>query len=86
MSASGPEGVCLPGVRPAPPDILDLELEKVLLDVSILPVMVTPIVNPVVGIPGAPSSYPAPPLPVLPATKTLYRRFLHSGRWPTVRS
>ena len=31
----------------------------------ILPVMATPLVDPVVGLPEAPSSYPAPPLPVL---------------------
>ena len=65
MSTSGPEGVCLPGVRPALPDVLDLELQKALLDVSVLPVMVTPIVDTVVGWPVAPCSYPAPPLPVL---------------------
>ena len=47
MVDSDPERVCLPGVRPAPLDILDLELEKALLDVSILPVMVTSIVDPV---------------------------------------
>ena len=47
------------------PDVLDLELQKALLDVSILPVLVTPIVDPVVGLPDAPCSYPAPPLPVL---------------------
>ena len=33
---------------------------------SLLPVMVTPIVDPVVGLPGAPLLYPEPPLPVLP--------------------
>ena len=65
MSDSSPEGVCLPGVRPAPPDVIDFELEKALLNVSILPVMVTPIVDPLVGLPGALSSYPEPPLPVL---------------------
>ena len=43
-----------------------MELEKALLDVSILPVMATPLVDPVVGLPEAPSSYPAPPLPELP--------------------
>ena len=58
-----PEGVRLPGVRPVPPDVIDLE--KALLSVSMLPVMVTPIVDPVVGFPGAPSSYPEPPLPVM---------------------
>ena len=52
MSASGPEGVCLPGVRLALPDAFDLELEKALLDASILPVMVTPLVDPVVGFAG----------------------------------
>ena len=52
MSDSSPEGVCLPGVRPTPPDVIDLELEKALLNVSILPVMVTPIVDPVVGFAG----------------------------------
>ena len=36
VSASGPEGVWLPGVRPALPDVLDLELQKALLAVSIL--------------------------------------------------
>ena len=69
MSASIPEGVCLPGVRPAPPDVIDLELEKALLNVPILPVMVKAIVDPVVGLPGAPSLYPEPPLPVLPIAK-----------------
>ena len=33
---------------------------------SILPIIVTPIGDPVVGLPEAPSSYPEPPLPVLP--------------------
>ena len=65
MSTSGQEGVGLPGVRPVLPDILDLELQKALLDVSILKVMVTPIVDPVVCLPDTPCSYPAPPLPVL---------------------
>ena len=61
MSASGPEGVSLPGVRPALPDALDLELQKALLDVPILPVMVTRLVDPVVGLPEAPSLYLVPP-------------------------
>ena len=85
MSTSGPEGVCLPGVRHALPDVLDLELQKMLLDVSVLPLMVTPIVDPVVGLPDAPCSYPVPPL-CCRATRTLCRGCLHSGRWPTVRS
>ena len=60
-----PEEVGLPGARPAPPDFIDFELEKALLQVSILPMMVTPIVDPVVESPGTPSLYPEPPLPVL---------------------
>ena len=47
LSGSSPEGVRLPGVRPAPPDLTDLELEKALLSVSVLPVMVRPLVEPV---------------------------------------
>ena len=66
VSDSSSEGVRLLGVRPAPPDVIDLKLEKALLSVSMLPVMVTPIVDPVVGFPGTPSSYPEPPLPVMP--------------------
>ena len=46
------------------PDVMDLELQRALLDVSVPPVMVTPIVDPVVGRPDTPCSYPAPPLPV----------------------
>ena len=66
VSASGPEGVSLLGVRPALPDAINLELEKALLDVSVLPVMVTPLVDPVVRSQEAPSSYPEPPLPGMP--------------------
>ena len=60
LSDSSPEGVRLPGVRPMPPDLADLELEKALLSVSVLPVMVTPLVEPVEAFP-----YPEPPVPVL---------------------
>ena len=59
-----PEEVVLPGARPAPPDVIHFELEKALLQVSMLPMMVTPIVDPVVESSGTPSSYPMPPLPV----------------------
>ena len=62
----GSEEVVLPGARPAPPDVIDFELEKALLQVSMLTMMVTPIVDPVVAlagdsvfIPGASSSCPA---------------------------
>ena len=43
LSDSGPEGVRRSGIHPSPLDIADLELEKALLSVSVLPVMVTPI-------------------------------------------
>ena len=66
LSDSSPEGVRLLGVCPVPLDIADLELEKALLSVSVLPVMVTPIVDPVVVSSVAPSLYQKPPLPVLP--------------------
>ena len=62
----GSEEVVLPGARPAPPDVIDFELERALLQVSMLPMKVTPIVDPMVESLGTPSSYPAPPLPVLP--------------------
>ena len=65
MGAIWPEEVVLLGVGPVPPDVSDFELEKALLQVSILPMMVTPIVDPVVESLVTPSSYPVPPLPVL---------------------
>ena len=45
---------------------IDLELVKALLGVSVLPMMVTPIVDPVVELIGSPALYPEPPIPVLP--------------------
>ena len=48
----------------APPDLADLELEKALLSVCVLPVMVTPLMEPVEAFPVAPSTYPEPPVPV----------------------
>ena len=46
---SGPQGVRLPEVCPTPQDFVDVELEKALLIVSILPAMVTPLEKPVEG-------------------------------------
>ena len=62
---SSPQGVRLPVVCPAPRDIVDVELEKALLSVSILPAMVTPLEEPVEVFPVAPSTYPEPPVLVL---------------------
>ena len=66
LNGSSPEGVRLPRVRPATPDLADLELEKALLSMSVLPVMVTPLEEPVEVFPVAPSTYPEPPVPVQP--------------------
>ena len=61
-----PGDVALPEVCPAPRGGIDLELAKALLDVSVLPMMVTPIVDPVVELVGSPALYLKPPVPVLP--------------------
>ena len=47
----------VPEVRPAPKGRFDLELAKALLDVSVLPMMVTPIVDPVVDSMVSPAVY-----------------------------
>ena len=60
------EGVRLLGVRPVPRDFVDIELEKALLSVSILPAMVKSLEEPVEVFPVAPYTYPEPPVPVLP--------------------
>ena len=60
-----PGEVVLPVVRPAPRGVIDLELEKALFQVSILPMMMTPIVDPVMESSVTPAVYPEPPLPVL---------------------
>ena len=60
-----PVEATLPEVCPAPKGGIDLELAKALLDVPVLPMMVTPIVDPVVDSVVYPAEYPEPPLPVL---------------------
>ena len=55
----------MPEVCPAPKGRFDLELAKVLLDVAVLPMMATPIVDPVVDSMVSPAVYPEPPLPVV---------------------
>ena len=61
---SSPEGVRLPGISVTPPDDSDSELEDELLNVSALPAIVSPLVEPVEALPVAPSAYPEPPVPV----------------------
>ena len=60
-----PEEARPPGVRPAIRELVDLELEKALLCISILPDMVTPLEEPVESFPTAQSSDPEPLVPVL---------------------
>ena len=61
---SSPEGVCLLGVSVTPPDDSDSELEDELLNVSALPAIVSPLVEPGEVLPVVPSAYPEPPVPV----------------------
>ena len=44
---------------------VDLEVAHVLLDVGVLPAMVTPIVDPAMGLSITPAMYPVPPVPML---------------------
>ena len=44
---------------------VDLELARALLEVGVLPAMVTPIVDPEVGSSMTPAEYPVPPIPEL---------------------
>ena len=53
-----------PVLGPTPPGV-DLELLRALLELGVLPAMVTPIVDPVVGIFVMFALYPVPPIPVL---------------------
>ena len=53
-----------PVLGPMSPGV-DLELARTLLELGVLPTMVTPIVDPVVGTSASPALYPVPPIPVL---------------------
>ena len=55
----------VPEVCPAPRGGFYLELVKALLDVSMVPMMITPSVDPVVHSMVSPAAYPEPPLPVV---------------------
>ena len=44
---------------------VDLEVARTLLDVGVLPAMVTPIVDPAVGFSMTPAMYPVPPVLML---------------------
>ena len=60
-----PGEVVLPEICPALWGGIAFDLVKALLEVSVLPPMVTPIVDPVVESLGTPALYPEPPLPEL---------------------
>ena len=60
-----PGEVVHPEICPAPWSRIAFDLVKALLEVSVLPPMVTPIVDPVVESLGTRALYPEPPLPVL---------------------
>ena len=49
---------------------VDLELARALLELGVLPAMVTPIVDPEVGTATTPAWYPMPPFPVLSVVDT----------------
>ena len=59
-----PGEVIFPEVGPAPREV-DLELARALLEVGVLPMMVTPIMDPVVEPSVTPALYPVPPIPVM---------------------
>ena len=56
----------MPVLGPTSPGV-DLQLARALLELGVLPAMVTPIVDPVVGTSATPALYPVPPIPVLSA-------------------
>ena len=55
----------VPEFCPAPRGGFDLELVKALLGVLVVPMMITPIVDPVVYSVVSPAAYPEPPLRLL---------------------
>ena len=44
---------------------MDVEVTRALLEVGVLPAMVTPIVDPAVGFSMSPATYPVPPVPMM---------------------
>ena len=58
-------GATVPDVCPVPRGGFYIELAKALLDVSVVPMMITPIVDTVVDSMVSPATYPEPPFPVV---------------------
>ena len=69
-------------VCPAPRGGFDLELAKVLLDVSVMHMMLTPIVDPMVDSGVSPAACPEPPLPVV--LEDVPVPVAESSPWPSV--
>ena len=49
----------------SPTSGVDMEVARALLEVGVLPAMVTPIVDPAVGFSMSPATYPVPPVPMM---------------------
>ena len=64
LAAVSAAEAAVPEVRLAPRGGFDLELVKALLDVSVIPMIITPIVDPVVDSVVSPAAYPEPPFPL----------------------
>ena len=61
-----------PEIRPVQQGGFDLELAKALLDVLIMPSMITPIDDPGVDSRVSPATYPVPPIPVVLVDEPVY--------------
>ena len=72
----------VPEVCPAPRGGFDIELAKVLLDASVMPMMLTPIVDPMVDSVVSLAAYPEPPLPVV--LEDVPVPIAESSPWPSV--
>ena len=66
IGGASPEGVAISELGVAPPDDSGTDLEDELLNVSLLPTIVSPLTEPVEALPVCPSLYPEPPVPALP--------------------
>ena len=53
------------GMPLSPTSAIDVEVARALLEVGVLPAMVTPIVDPAVGFSLSPATYPVPPVPLM---------------------
>ena len=53
------------GMPLSPTSVVDVEVARALLEVGVLPEMVTPIVDPAVGFSLSPATYAVPPVPVM---------------------